>query len=528
MGSSFSTWFEKLSPAPLAETSKTPARSNRVIYIVIAFSILITFGAWLYASNTLDRQAEEQFNKEVSTVSKTIQSTIEDYVNASYGIKGLFAASDSVNRDEFSAYITELNLRERYPGLVAIYYAPKVALQDQKAFIKSVREEGYPTFEVNPPTSKDAFIVNFIEPYNLYKNAHGFNPESETTQMKAMDQARDTGKPAITSKVTLQNAERTERAFIVYFPIYDNNLPTYTVKERQAAIKGYVGAVFNGTTFFQSVIGDTLGSNRISLSVYDEEEMKESDLFYKNTIFTEGVPSDTFFFKDTMSIPAIGSTWTLKFSTLENFSLPILQELFPTIVLVAGIIFIILLFTSLYTLSTGKQRALEIVDQMTFDLRVYADIVKNMTEGLLVFKRTEHENKQTFTLTLANPISEAELQKSPQDTPILGKLIYDLFPHLEEKGMLEKFLDVLSTKQTLEFEDTRTTKSGLRTFLTKVFAMPNESIGITYVDITDQKEIQKTLRTHSDELQKLNSFMVDRELKMVELKKELSQLKGSQ
>ncbi len=159
---------------------------------------------------------------------------------------------------------------------------------------------------------------------------------------------------------------------------------------------------------------------------------------------------------------------------------------------------------------------------MTADLRIYADIVKNMAEGLLIFKHEKHENKEIFKLSLANPISKAEFRDGATLSPIIEKQLYELFPHLEEKNMVDQFAEVLSTKQTLEYEDTRNTKSGLRTFLTKVFAMPNDSIGIIYADITDQKEIQKTLSDHSDELQRLNKFMVDREIRMIELKKDLA------
>ncbi len=521
---SFSQWFNKTSSATDTSKDEHPTGNNYVIYLIVTLAVMLTLGAWLYASSTVNRQAKEQFDKELSDISKTIQTTIEEYVNASYGIKGLFAASDTVDRTEFSAYITELGLRERYPGLVAIYYAEKVSAQDQKTFSENIRKEGYPLFEIHPETKTDGFIVNYIEPYNLYKNAHGLDTGSDSYLLKAMVQARDTGKPAITEKVTLQNAERTERAFIVFFPIYDNHLPIYTVKERQAAIKGYVGAVFNGTSFFQAVIGDTLGNDKISLSIYDDEAARESDLFYKNSLFTEDTSTSKFSFEDTIVIPAIGNTWTLQFASLRNFNLPIFQQLFPSIVLIAGTIFTGLLFMSLYILSTGKKRALDIVDRMTSDLRIYADIVKNMTEGLLIFRLTTPNEESSFKLTLANPVSEKQLQA--EGTSILDKTVYDLFPHLKEKDITAKYMEVLRTKETVEYEDTRTTKDGTRTFLTRAFAMPNDSIGVMYVDITDQKNVQETLRSHSDELQKLNSFMVNRETKMVELKNEIKRLQA--
>ncbi len=518
-------------PQIVSEVEKNPQKdsmlkSNWVIYLIISLAIFITFGAWLYASNTINRQARDQFEKESLNVTEMIQNRIDTYINASYGIKALFAASDQVEREEFNTYVKELGLRERYPGLVAVYYAERVSADSFDTFSKAIKKEGYPDFKIQTTSKEEAYVINYIEPYSLYKDAFGRDAAADTARTKALIEARDSGKPVITERVTLQNAEQTERAFIVFFPVYDTNKPTYTVKERQLAIKGYIGAVFNGTSFFQSVIGDTLGRDRIGLGIYDNKTPTENHLFYKNTLFFDESSTGKFDFKKTAIIPVAGNTWTLEFVTLKNFSLPRVQEFFPVLVLIAGIIFVSLLFISLYTLSTGKERALAIVDKMTSDLRIFEDIVKNMTEGLLIFRLNKTAETNSFKLALANPVSEEQLKETPEAI-IVDKELYELFPHLQEKNIRAEYTKVLQTKQKFEYEDTRTTKNGLRTFLTRVFPMPNDSVGSMYMDITDQKNTQETLRTHSEELQKLNSFMVDREVKMVELKKEIASLKGA-
>ena len=46
-------------------------------------------------------------------------------------------------------------------------------------------------------------------------------------------------------------------------------------------------------------------------------------------------------------------------------------------------------------------------------------------------------------------------------------------------------------------------------------------------DITKQKEFEKLLLKEKDSLEKMNKFMVDRELKMAEMKREIARLKQS-
>jgi PAS domain S-box-containing protein len=49
----------------------------------------------------------------------------------------------------------------------------------------------------------------------------------------------------------------------------------------------------------------------------------------------------------------------------------------------------------------------------------------------------------------------------------------------------------------------------------------------TYRNVTDRRKTERQLEDHAKELERLNELMVNRELKMAELKKEIAQLKGT-
>lgn len=88
----------------------------------------------------------------------------------------------------------------------------------------------------------------------------------------------------------------------------------------------------------------------------------------------------------------------------------------------------------------------------------------------------------------------------------------------------------LQAKKYIRFEDLPLeTKSGKKIdveFVANVYAMDGTRvIQCNIRDITERRKTEKQLQAKLHELEQLNKFMIGRELKMVELKKELEKLK---
>lgn len=511
---------------------ETRLRFGWLIYAILALSIGFTIAAWYNTRATIQAQAHTKFLEEATNTSHLVSSRIDAYISTINSMKGLFAASENnVERTEFSAYAQELQLRERFPGLLALYYAEKVSIENKDAFVEKVRAdlsvspEGYPNFEISSGGEKqELYVINFIEPYALYKEAHGLDIGSRPATLAAVEKARDTGKPQITGRFPLEDNEKTQEGFVVFFPIYEKGVPIYTLRERQAAVIGFIGAVFKSHSFFQSIIGDNLGENRIALTISDAAGFTPDHTLYDNIQNFPDENKKAFDFSEEISLPVTDSNWVLQFATLPRFHLTSTQESLPLLVALGGGIFDILLFIVLYTMATSRRRALNFIDKMTADLRVYADIVKNMKTSLLVFRLENSEDDHSLKLILANPSSLPRL-KAQVEGDLLGKTLDTLQPQTHP-DTTKKFAETARTKNTSEFEDTLDTKDGKLTYLVKSFPLPDSSVGVMYDDITSLKNIENDLRTRSEELKKTNSYMVDRELKMIQLKKEIQDLQG--
>ena len=114
---------------------------------------------------------------------------------------------------------------------------------------------------------------------------------------------------------------------------------------------------------------------------------------------------------------------------------------------------------------------------------------------------------------------------------IMGKTLGESLPKDEMKHFLEVDKAVLDSGTSNVSEEQLTGKSGKTlTIVTKKTRFIDDKgdkfiVGIIR-DITQLKKAESELQDKIDELEKINGAMVGRELKMIELKKEIEELKS--
>jgi PAS domain S-box-containing protein len=120
---------------------------------------------------------------------------------------------------------------------------------------------------------------------------------------------------------------------------------------------------------------------------------------------------------------------------------------------------------------------------------------------------------------------------SPQD--LIGKNDFQLSWKDQANSYREDDLKVIrSGESKINYEEPQTTPTGKTIWLNtnKVPLLDNSGtiIGVlgTYLDITDQKQAFEELKRKNKDLEIINSTMVDRELKMIELKKQVQDLES--
>ena len=351
-------------------------------WLALLVALALTVLAWHLMSVDTEQRADNKFHRTVSETQLSILKRASDLEEILQGARGLFAASRLVERDEWKAYVEALRIRERFPGILGIGYAPKVEAGHSDAVISEARASGLPDFKIWPLSQREeAIVALYFEPFSgSSRRGFGFDMLSDPTRRAAILLARDSGDLVTTGKVMfMQNPDSSLSPVgsIMYLPIYRKGASYATVAERRAALVGYVFGVFRVDDFIQSAIGDTTSLLRVE--IFDGTDTAAQALMYRSSPATEHERTSAF--ATTLSTDVGKHLWTLRFTALPAFEHSIDRQK-AQLVLIAGAVISLLLFMLMRSLALTTERAIGLANEMSAALRHSRNELQNSDRRL--------------------------------------------------------------------------------------------------------------------------------------------------
>ncbi len=137
-------------------------------------------------------------------------------------------------------------------------------------------------------------------------------------------------------------------------------------------------------------------------------------------------------------------------------------------------------------------------------LQTYADLAKNTPVGFIVWRLGSIDDARTFTLMACNPAGDRILGFGL--AAHIGEPMVDLFPALANTPRLEQYADVVRLDQGRDFGEVRGTSATTSAHLYNVtaFPLPDQSLGVSFEDITARKAAELDLRREKEAVQAAN------------------------
>src|SRR2546425_1662656 len=377
-------------------TTQRGRHSTVLPWVMLGLGACVSIVLYLVIRDNVESAAEERFDHQVSEAKQIIERRILSYADVLYGARALFAANDSVSRIQFHRFVESLDLKGRFPGFDSMNYAVYIRAKDKQRFIEAVRRDtsfaprGYPQFEIKPPGDRrEYYVLVYVEPMAGFEFAFGLdigaNPAVISSDQQAMatlqNSGRDTGDLTASGLPIRIKAAKDYIGLAMRLPVYRNGIPLDTVEERRAAYLGSIGAGFNVKNLMAGVL-DKKTMQHMRFRVYgpaiDRLAPNSSNierLLFDSNQPIEGAPARSPMGDRDPSLARVvpmkiaGRTWEIHFSAPKNALIDHSDRLFPSTVLLGGLLSSLFLFGMLYSTSLSRNRALKLAAQMTKDLR---------------------------------------------------------------------------------------------------------------------------------------------------------------
>ncbi len=340
-------------------------KNRKFFFKVIPFILMLVLGVITYhyyktIKNNEYNDLKTKFSLKAQEYQTLMQERMLDYEHVLYGIKGLFLASDSIEREEFKSYVEALSIEHYFPGIQGIGYSAVVPADQKDAFIDKVRSEGFSSYNITPVAPRGFYTtIIYLEPFDARNQmAFGYDMFSDPVRRAAMERSRDNDTPIISGKTTLlqEYKKDLQSGFLMYLPLYQKGTDNDTVDERKKHILGWIYAPFRINNFMNGL--NSHEDEYFDIEIYDNGVIDKSHLMYDSDMQQHSplLRKQTPLYSKKIDLKMAGRDWTILIKSTPDFEKKIdLSK--ANLVLIFGLLFSFLLVYIIWKLLNDNEHA---------------------------------------------------------------------------------------------------------------------------------------------------------------------------
>lgn len=349
--------------------------------MVLVIGLSASAAGFFWQRHDLSARAQARFNQQA----ERIEADVERYLNRPFsglkGAAGVYAASVSVERAEFRAFVESSKVGLDYPGIRGFSFVERVKKGDVAAFVAAQRLDDSPDFAVKTQGQGDAlYIVKFMEPAEANRAALGFDMANDPVRKQALERAIMSGEPTLSGRLHLVQDVDQRPAVLFLLPVYRQGAPVKTAPQRQAALLGVLAA----PAVVDEVLADVAASieGQTQLAIHDG--LDTSGATPGNLLLevqgASGPAAARPMFQTSRVIVVGGRPLTLGMATTPAFEAQAGSGV-PVLLALTGVLLSSLMAFSVWLLGSGRARALALAQKMTADLAQERQRLVNIVEG---------------------------------------------------------------------------------------------------------------------------------------------------
>ncbi len=408
-----------------------------VAYGVLAISLTMTLLAWYYVRENTQRNHTQQLQQAMHQLQDTIHQQSDRYIDTLLATRGFFDANTTVSRQQWKTFAHSIDFRNHYPGTKGIGFAPRVEFDEVELHMAQIRQDVADDYHIHPQGRREVYFpIVYIEPFDdTNRRAFGYDMSTDPQRRQAMTRAGDTGQPAVTGTVNLdQELPVILPGIVVYVPVYKAGMPLQTWQERRTALRGFVFSRYQTTDMIRGILQEGRADiQSLDFQIYDGSVPKPENLLYDSNPTTRGA-----------SLPAPVLTTAVNFSGRDwsIWAAPKIVDPSPatslaTLVLLGGILVSWLLFGLSYVQIRARHQS----EQNAQELRrtkEQAEAANRSKDQFLAVLSHELRNPLAPMLSMVNA-----LQNQPLDIQETREALSVISRNVElEARLIDDLLDI--------------------------------------------------------------------------------------
>lgn len=354
--------------------------------LALAVGLVFTGLGVFWVHDSIQSEARARFDRQVDRLQADVENRLNAPLVGLRGAAGVYAASHSVERAEFRAYVESLQLQRDFPGVRGFGFLARVLRDDLGRFVSAERGDGAPAFSVSAPGSApDLYVVKYIEPEADNHALPGKDLGADAVRREAIEEALATGAPTLSKAVMLPGVSREERGFVYLLPVFRTGTDPSTPAQRRAALLGLLFAPLAVGEVMSGAVAAVQG--QADFELFDGARATADQLIYDFDGHLAAVRGEIgpAHYADrllhaTRAISAGGRTLTLHVSSTAAFEAQAASPL-PALLGLGGAALSLLLAICIWLLGSSRARALAAAQRMTLSLAHEQQRLLSMVEG---------------------------------------------------------------------------------------------------------------------------------------------------
>lgn len=355
-----------------------------VPYIVSILLAVLSLYVFSYMTKSQKERSRSFFEAEADNITRQISERLYNYMVVINGGIGIFAASDYVDRYEWSIYYQYQQKSLMLTGVQNLLFIKRVEERQKKDFLNNLSRDGFTTADIFPAGKREIYApVKYAEPVEeTGKRVLGMDMFTDNKVMPVLIKARDMGRVFMSPVIDIYGGDTLHQGLLIVAAVYKKGVIPQSVKAREETHEGFVAITVVIDRMMESLFPEQ--SRILTFSITESSDHLNATSIFSSIRDDSAKPGGGGkepFFQTNRSLNIFDRTWSFNFESVSGFEESSVHWI-RWLVLTMGFIISILSLLWLFSLNMTYENAKEIADKLTLSLKESEASLRQITDNI--------------------------------------------------------------------------------------------------------------------------------------------------